>query len=281
MADDAGMARTRAPWLVAAASVAVLLLLAGCTTADLRGVQESGSSPGGVPTAQAALDAALLDAAWDDDVAEARRLVAQGADVNAKDETQQSAYLVATSEGHLDLLELTLAAGAVVDDKDSWNGTGLIRAAERGHHLVVGRLLRAGIDKDHVNRIGYQAVHEAVWFGADEPDELATVRVLVAAGVQLDRPSVTERLTPLEMARQRGYARLERMLDAASRHRPAADPDAALLAAARTGDADAVALALRDGARIEAADEEGRTALELAEDGDHEEAASVLAALGW
>ena len=41
------------------------------------------------------------------------------------------------------------------------------RAAERGHHLVVGRLLRAGIDKDHVNRIGYQAVHEAVWFGAD------------------------------------------------------------------------------------------------------------------
>ena len=118
----------------------------------------------------AALDAALRDAAWADDVAAARRLVAQGADVDAKDETQQSAYLVATSEGYLDLLELTLAAGADVDAKDSWNGTGLIRAAERGHHLVVGRLLRAGIDKDHVNRIGYQAVHEAVWFGADAAD---------------------------------------------------------------------------------------------------------------
>ena len=119
------------------------------------------------PPTQAALDSALRDAAWANDVEAARGLVARGADVDAADSTQQSAYLVATSEGYLDLLELTLAAGADVDAKDSWNGTGLIRAAERGHHLVVGRLLRAGIDKDHVNRIGYQAVHEAVWFGAD------------------------------------------------------------------------------------------------------------------
>ena len=139
----------------------LVLVLGGCTV---------GGEP--TPTArpsasdQVALDAALRDAAWANDVPTARRLVAQGADVDAKDETQQSAYLIATSEGYLDLLELTLASGADVDAKDSWNGTGLIRAAERGHHLVVGRLLRAGIDKDHVNRIGYQAVHEAVWFGA-------------------------------------------------------------------------------------------------------------------
>ena len=33
-----------------------------------------------------------------------------GADVNAQDDTQQSAYLIATSEGFLDLLELTLAS---------------------------------------------------------------------------------------------------------------------------------------------------------------------------
>src|SRR6478609_4597244 len=54
-----------------------------------------------------------------------------------------------------------------------------------------GRLLRAGIDKGHVNRIGYQAVHEAVWFGADAADEVATVQVLVAGGVDLGPPSVT------------------------------------------------------------------------------------------
>lgn len=69
----------------------------------------------------------------------ARGLIAQGADVNAQDATQQSAYLVTTSEGYLDLLELALAHGADVQAKDSFNGTGLIRAGERGHTGVVGR----------------------------------------------------------------------------------------------------------------------------------------------
>lgn len=55
--------------------------------------------------------------------------------------TMQSAYLIAAGQGYLDLLRLTLRSGAEVNDKDSWNGTGLIRAAERGHALVVGQLL--------------------------------------------------------------------------------------------------------------------------------------------
>ena len=74
------------------------------------------------PGEQADLDRRLRDAAWADDVAAARDLIARGADVNAKDETQQSAYLVTTSEGYLDLLNLTLAHGGDVASKDSFNG---------------------------------------------------------------------------------------------------------------------------------------------------------------
>ncbi len=92
--------------------VLVVVVLAGCTSAGDAVVPAPTGGPSG--TGQAALDAALRDAAWADDVATARRLVAQGADVDAKDETQQSAYLVATSEGYIDLLELTLTAGADV-----------------------------------------------------------------------------------------------------------------------------------------------------------------------
>ncbi len=277
------MRRITGPLVAAAAAVvAVVSVVGGCTVRGASDAAPTRPSVGATQlrTAQAALDEALRDAAWANDVEAARRLVARGADVDAEDDTQQSAYLVATSEGHLELLEVTLEAGADVGAKDSWNGTGLIRAAERGHDLVVGRLLRAGIDHDHVNRIGYQAVHEAVWFGADAASELATLQVLVAGGVELDRPSVSEGLTPLQMARERGYRTLERVLDAADRHQPSADPDAALLTAASTGDADAVALALRDGARIEARDGSGRTALLLASTGDHVEAARVLVALG-
>ena len=229
---------------------------------------------------QAALDQRLRDAAWAGDVRRARRLVAQGADVNAKDDTEQSAYLVATSEGHLALLRLALRSGALVNDKDSWNGTGLIRAAERGHWLVVGELLRAGIDRDHVNRIGYQAIHEAIWLGEETQEYAATVRVLAAAGVELTRPSVSEGLTPREMAQGKGNATAARTLARVLDTRPTADPDAALLRAAATGDADGVAVALRAGADLEARDARRRTPLLLAVIGDHVAAARVLVALG-
>ncbi len=229
---------------------------------------------------QASLDEQLRTAAWADDVDRARRLVGRGADVNAKDDTEQSAYLIATSEGYLDLLRLTLDNGARVDDKDSWNGTGLIRAAERGHAAVVGELLRAGIDRDHVNRIGYQAIHEAVWLGADTRSYATTVRVLAAGGVQLDLPSPSAGLTPLEMARQRAFPGLERVLDTATTADRPADPDKALLRAARGGDADAVAVALRAGADIEARDEQDRTALLLAATADRLAVAELLVAMG-
>ena len=151
---------------------------------------------------QARLDERLRDAAWANNVADAKRLIRRGANVNAKDETVQSAYLISTSEGYLDLLRLTLRNGAKIGDKDSWNGTGLIRAAERGHHGVVGELLQAGIARDHVNRIGYQAIHEAVWLGEDTDVYATTLRVLAAGGVQLNRPSRDEGLTPLQMAQR-------------------------------------------------------------------------------
>lgn len=232
------------------------------------------------PQQQATLDEQLRDAAWGNDVVLARRLIEAGADVNAKDETEQSAYLIATSEGYLDLLRLTLAHDALVDDKDSWNGTGLIRAAERGHGLLVGELLRAGIDRDHVNRIGFQAIHEAVWLGEDIPTYATTVRVLAAGGVQLDLTSPSAGLTPLEMAVERGYPGLEKILRTVTTAGRPADPDAALLHAAEAGDADAAAVALRAGADIEARDERARTALLLAATFDRVAVAHLLVAMG-
>ncbi|MEO5744286.1 MAG: hypothetical protein ABIQ53_06800, partial [Terracoccus sp.] len=68
---------------------------------------------------QARLDDQLRAAAWRNDVDQAVGLVERGADVNAQDSTRQSAYLIATSEGHLELLRLALRSGADVNAKDS------------------------------------------------------------------------------------------------------------------------------------------------------------------
>ena len=144
--------------------------------------------------------------------------MAAGADVNAKDETQQSTYLIASSEVGDDprLLELTLDSGAKVNDKDSYNGTALIRAAERGHPRIVRRLLDAGIDRDHVNRLGWTALHEAIILGDGGAAHVETVRALVAGGVDVNVRGGSAR--PLVHAEQRGYTNIARILrDAGAR----------------------------------------------------------------
>src|SRR5690606_33565326 len=85
---------------------------------------------------------------------------------------------------------------------------------------------------------------------------------------------------PLQMAAERGYDRQHRVLTELTTAKQPADPDRALLKAARDGDADAVAIALRAGADIETKDGRSRTPLLLAVTGDHVAAARVLVAMG-
>jgi len=233
---------------------------------------------------QARLDRRLIDAAWDNDVAAARRLIRHGADVNAKDDTEQSAYLISTSEGYLDLLELTLRHGADVKSLDSFNGTGLIRAADRGHALVAGRLVRAGTAVNHVNNLGWTALHEAIVLGDGTERYVDTVRVLVAGGADVTLPSARDGVTPLQHARSRGYTDMAATLRAAiradGRDISRREADRILLRAAQNGDPDRVAVALRAGARIEARDEHRRTALLLASTFDRVDVARVLVAMG-
>ncbi len=63
---------------------------------------------------------------------------------------------------------VTLDAGADVNAKDSYNGTGLIRAADRGYVEIVRRLLETEIDIDHVNRLGWTALLEAIILGGGD-----------------------------------------------------------------------------------------------------------------
>jgi uncharacterized protein len=292
------MLASRVTSVIAGATFAIVI--AGCATSDGEPearptVSENVTSPDPTPTESARgatadvqstpspqeqqrLNDELIAAAWDDDVARARDLIRDGADVNYQDDTAQSAYLIAASEGYLELLELTLDNGAKIDDKDSFNGTALIRAAERGHADVVGRLVQAGIDLDHVNNLGWTALHEAVILADGTDEALHTVRVLVAAGVDVAIPTGRDGQTALEHARTRRYDEIAAALDAADRE--VSDPRGTLLQAAADGDSDAVAVALRAGADIEVRDGSDRTPLLLAAAADHVDAARVLLYLG-
>ncbi|WP_235830838.1 ankyrin repeat domain-containing protein [Arthrobacter cheniae] len=154
----------------------------------------------------------LIGAAWDNDVAEARRLIDAGADANYEDETQQSAFLIAASEGYLELLDLTLGNGADVHARDSYNGTALIRAAERGHADVVRRLLETDVDVNHVNNPGWTALHEAIIFGDGSPRYVETVRLLVDGGADVRLPSQRDGVTPLQHATSLGFQEIAAIL---------------------------------------------------------------------
>lgn len=135
-----------------------------------------------------------------------RILLDAGADPNLKDDTVQSAYLLATCDVGNDpaLVELLLERGGDVRSLDSWNGTGLIRAAERGHYRIVDVLLGTDIEVDHINRIGYTAMHEAVLFGDGDPAHQRTIASLVRAGADRTIADGKGR-TALESARAAGF----------------------------------------------------------------------------
>lgn len=221
----------------------------------------------------------LVLAAYGNHVDVAQALVDAGADVNHKDRTEQSAYLIATSEVGDDprLLDLMLRSGARVQAKDSFNGTGLIRAAERGFPRIIGRLLDAGIQVDHVNELGWTALHEAIILGEGAEPHVRVVEQLIDAGADVELPSQRDGVRPIEHAQRRGFATIETLLRKAAREMT---PDTRLLSAAADGSVVAVEAALADGADVEARDDRERTALLLAVTRDHVDVARLLVARG-
>jgi ankyrin repeat protein len=157
---------------------------------------------------------ALLAATYGNHVEAARLLIAAGADVNAQDSLRNSAFLLAGARGYLEILRLTLAAGADLKSTNGFGGTALIPACHYGHVDTVRELLQTKIDVDHVNNLGWTALLEAVILGNGGPAHTEVVRMLVAAGANVniaDRQGVT----PLQHSRERRYRDIASILERA------------------------------------------------------------------
>lgn len=160
---------------------------------------------------------ALLAATQGGHAAVARWLIERGADVNAQDSIQDSAFLLAGARGHT---AIVLAAHPKADPKvlNRYGGTALIPACHYGHVETVRALLEwkgpNRVPVDHVNRLGWTALLEAVILGDGGPRHTEIVRLLLAHGANANLPD-REGVTALAHARQRQQAAVVGLLERA------------------------------------------------------------------
>ncbi len=190
----------------------------------------------------------LHAAAHRGDVEKIQKLVATGAPVNARDSYGRTPLHVAAFARQRDAIRTLAMAGAaldllendrydavtivaVADDEETlqvlltlgasarqttsrYDGTALIAAAHLGHDGVVRKLIAAGAPLDHVNNLHWTAAIEAVVLGDGGPRHQQTLQALINAGANL---KLTDRSgqTPLQLARQRGFAEMVKQLEAA------------------------------------------------------------------
>lgn len=95
----------------------------------------------------------------------ARLLVSLGADPDAVDARSDTPWLVTGVTGSVEMLEVLLRADPDLTLTNRFGGLSPIPAAERGHVDYLRRVVKAGVDINHVNNLGWTALLEAVILG--------------------------------------------------------------------------------------------------------------------
>ncbi|MDF6043992.1 ankyrin repeat domain-containing protein [Streptomyces sp. JH14] len=154
----------------------------------------------------------LLLAVHGDHVEVARLLVEAGADPDAQDRREESPWLATGVTGSVAMLHTLLPAGPDLKLRNRFGGIVLIPASERGHVGYVRELLRVtDIDVDHVNRLGWTALLEAVILGDGGRAHQEIVELLLAAGATPGLPD-GDGVTALEHAERRGFGEIAALL---------------------------------------------------------------------
>jgi ankyrin repeat protein len=145
----------------------------------------------------AGADVSLLE--WDElhravalgSVADVERLLAEGAELTARDRWERTPWLLSLQIGALDKAELLLAAGADLAETGNCGQTPLMHAIKGDHVEVLSWLIEQGVDLNAKDEFGGTALMMAAEQGATE-----CVRRLLQAGARADLTDVREGPAP-------------------------------------------------------------------------------------
>lgn len=139
-------------------------------------------------------------------------LVSYKADVNAQDNQLDSPFLYAGASGQTELVKLFLENGARFDIFNRYNGTALIPACERGFVETVKVLVKTkDFPVNHVNRLGWTALMEAVILGNGTQKYQEIVQLLKDNGADISIPDHHGK-TPLQHAESLGFKEIATIL---------------------------------------------------------------------
>ncbi|MEE8573847.1 MAG: ankyrin repeat domain-containing protein [Thermodesulfobacteriota bacterium] len=112
-------------------------------------------------TARAESD--IFDAAKNGNLTKARSLIASGVNLHAMDGNGYTAIIIASREGHTEIVELLIKNGANVNSiaRNEYAYNSVMKAAWKGHNDILVILIDAGADVNHVNREGETALQIA------------------------------------------------------------------------------------------------------------------------
>lgn len=157
----------------------------------------------------------LMTAVYKHHTPAAQVLIDAGANVNAQDKILNSPFLYAGAEGMTDIVRMCMKAGADYTVYNRYGGSALIPACERGHVETVKALLE---DKkfpiDHINRLGWTGLLEAVILGNGGARHVQIVQLLINAGADLNIAD-KDGVTTLQHARQKRQTDIVRLLEKA------------------------------------------------------------------
>ena len=144
-----------------------------------------------------------------------RALLKAGANPNRLESDRYDPVTIASVANDVEMLKILLASGASAKNITSrYDGTALIAAAHLGHVEIVKLLIAAKAPLNHVNNLGWTALMESIVLGNGGANHTATLKALVEAGADVNIAD-RNKMTPLQHARQRGYAEMARVIEAA------------------------------------------------------------------
>ena len=104
------------------------------------------------------MNSSLLENVTDRNTMDVKSLLENGSEVNAKDNSNETALIRASMNGHTDIVKMLLDRGTDVNAKNNYGNTALIRASMNGHTDTVALLLEKGADVNVTNNYGWTSL---------------------------------------------------------------------------------------------------------------------------